>query len=110
MWNLLFSSEYHRDAASPVEPIYVPGSLSWPVIRVRVFSHAAPISWRVAGELVQIFDPMGGLDIEGASVVLPLNAYKLIHFPEFDSEEFYSLKFYPKRWIENYGIQIEQYI
>ncbi|MFB8793158.1 MAG: hypothetical protein U7126_02740 [Microcoleus sp.] len=109
MWTAIFSSQFHRKASDPVEPVYIPGSLTWPVARVRISSPDAPTPWRVAGELVQIFDPVAGFDVEGASVILPLNACKLIRFTEFEGEEYYSLKFYPKRWIELYEIQIENY-
>ncbi|MEG4516505.1 MULTISPECIES: hypothetical protein [unclassified Microcoleus] len=109
MWNSIFTGQFQRAVDWQVEPVYLPVNLTWPAVRVRVSSTTAPISWRVAGELVQIFDPFGGLDVEGGSVTLPLNACKIIRFPEIESEEYYSLKFYPKRWIESYEIQIDHF-
>lgn len=110
MWSLTFSGEFLRDVNEPVSPAYIPGNLTEILIRVRIFSPYAPTSWRLAGELVQIFEPVSGFDVEGASVILPLNSCKLVQFPLIESEDYYWLKFYPKKWIDNYEIQIEQFV
>lgn len=110
MWNTVFLNQFHRESNWQVEPVYIPGDLAWPALRVRVSSADARSSWRVAGELVQIFGQVAGFDVEGGSSILPLNAFKLIRFPEFESEEYYSLKFYPKPWIKSFEIQIDMFV
>ncbi|MEG4070926.1 hypothetical protein QUA42_26975 [Microcoleus sp. Pol11C2] len=103
-----FSGQFYRDVNWEVEPIRFPIDLYLPLVLVLVSSATAKKSWRVAGELVQTFGTLGELDIEGRSTILPLNAWKLIDFPEVEGQEYYSLKFYPKPWIESFEVQVRQ--
>ncbi|MEG4863649.1 MULTISPECIES: hypothetical protein [unclassified Microcoleus] len=103
-----YSGQFYRDVSWEVEPIRFPIDLYLPIALVLVTSPTAKASWRVAGELVQTFGTLWEVDIEGASTVLPLNAWKLISFPGVEGQEYYSLKFYPKPWIESFEVQIKQ--
>lgn len=109
MWTTVFSEQFRREPGWIVDPVYLSGSFSLPMLRVRVTSATAKNSWRVAGEFVQVFERIAGFDFEGESNLAPLNAVKLISFST-DFENPYTLKFYPKRWIEEYEIQVEQFI
>jgi hypothetical protein len=61
----------------------------------------------VAGELVQLVgDSHRAADIEGETLTLPLNAIRLISFSSVTTE--YSLKFYPKPWIDSFEIQVDK--
>jgi hypothetical protein len=103
-----FSDRFHRNVNWEVEPIYFAIDIYLPVVLILVYSPTAKKTWRVAGELVQIFGTLGEVDIEGGSIILPLNAWKLINFPEIEGQEYYSLKFYPKPWIESFNIEVRQ--
>ena len=103
-----FSGQFYREVSWEVEPIRFPIDLYLPVVLVLISSPTAKASWRVAGELVQTFGLLGELDIEGGSIILPLNAWKLINFPEVEGQEYYSLKFYPKPWVGFIDVQIKQ--
>lgn len=103
-----FSGQYYRDASWEVEALRFPIDLYLPLVLVLVSSATAKPTWRVAGDLVQVFGTLQELDIEGGSIVLPLNAWKLISFPEVEGQEYYSLKFYPKPWIESFEVQVRQ--
>lgn len=103
-----FSGQFYRDVNWEVEPIHFPIDLYLPVVLVLISSVTAKKTWRVAGELVQVFGTLGEVDIEGASITAPLNAWKLINFPVVEGQEYYSLKFYPKPWIESFGVDITQ--
>ncbi|MEG4302191.1 hypothetical protein [Microcoleus sp. D3_18a_C4] len=103
-----FSGQFFRDTNWEVEPIYFPVDLYLPIVLVLISSPTAKKTWRVAGELVQVFGTLGELDIEGGSTTLPLNAWKLINFSEIEGQEYYSLKFYPKPWIKSFEVQIKQ--
>jgi len=103
-----FSGQFYRDVSWEVEPVRLPIDLYLPLVLVLVSSATAKQTWRVAGELVQVFGTLQELDIEGGATVLPLNAWKLINFPEVEGQEYYSLKFYPKPWIESFEVQIKQ--
>lgn len=109
MWASVFSGRFRRESGWAVEPVYLPGAFDSPVLRVRVTSAAARDSWRVAGEFVQVFEQVAGFDFEGESNLAPLNALKLLRFSA-DFESPYALKFYPKRWVEEYEIEIEKFI
>ncbi|MEG4271054.1 MULTISPECIES: hypothetical protein [unclassified Microcoleus] len=103
-----FSGQFYRDVSWEVEPIRFPIDLYLPVVLVLIASPTAKASWRVAGELVQVFGLLGELDIEGGATTMPLNNWKLINFPGVEEQEYYSLKFYPKPWIDFIEVQIKQ--
>lgn len=103
-----FSGQFFRDVNWEVEPIYFPIDLYLPPVLILISSATAKKTWRVAGELVQNFETLGGFDIEGGSTILPLNAWKLINFPVVEGRDYYSLKFYPKPWIKSFEVQIRQ--
>ena len=103
-----FSGQFYREVNWEVEPMRFPIDLYLPVVLILISSATAKKTWRVAGELVQTFGLLEGLDIEGGSTVLPLNVWKLINFPVVEGQEYYSLKFYPKPWIESFEVQIKQ--
>jgi hypothetical protein len=106
-WELIYVQTFYRESVGyPVEPIYIPGIFSNP-IRVHISSATARKSWRVAGELVQLVgDSHRAADIEGETLTLPLNAIRLISFSSVTTE--YSLKFYPKPWIDSFEIQVDK--
>jgi len=105
-WRLDFLQTFHRDSVGwPVEPIYIPTTFNTPIVRIYCFSATARNSWRAAGDIVQTIGDYRNPDFEGQSIAVPLNVMKLVEFSQTVSD--YSLKFFPKPWIESFELKIE---
>jgi hypothetical protein len=105
-WQLFFSQTFHREPTGwNVDPIYIPNTLETPIIRIYCSSETARSSWRAAGELIQTIGNSRNPDFEGQSVAVPLNVIKLIEFGPTVTD--YSLKFFPKPWIDSFKLEIE---
>jgi hypothetical protein len=105
-WQLVFQQTFYRDSIGwPVEPIYIFNTLDTPIVRIYCFSQTARDSWRVAGELIQTIGDSRNPDFEGQSVSVPLNVMKLVEFSPTVTH--YSLKFFPKPWIDSFELKIE---
>src|SRR6476620_385422 len=98
-WQLNYVQTFYRDSVGwPVEPIYVPTTFQSPIVRISCFSATARSSWRAAGEIIQTIGDYRNPDFEGQSIAIPLNVMKLVEFSPTVSD--YSLKFFPKPWID----------
>jgi|GEM_PF-1177583 hypothetical protein len=105
-WELKFLQIFSRDSVGlPVEPIYIPSTFNAPIVRIYCFSATARNSWRAAGQLVQIIGDHRNPDFEGQAIDVPLNVMKLVEFSPTVAD--YSLKFFPKPWIESFELKIE---
>jgi hypothetical protein len=104
-WELHYQETFNRGSGWPVDPIYIPALLSSQIVRVSCLSKTARSSWRAAGELIQIVGDYRNPDFEGESTSIPLNVMKLVEFT--GTVESYSLKFYPKAWIDSFELKIE---
>jgi hypothetical protein len=101
-WQLDYLQTFDRDSVGwPVEPIYIPAKFNAPILRVYCFSATARNSCRAAGELVQIIGDYSNSDVEGQAIAVPLNVMKLVEFSPTVAD--YSLKFFPKPWIQHFG-------
>ena len=105
-WSLDYVQTFYRDSVGwPVEPIYVPATFQSPIVRVSCFSATARNSWRAAGDIVQIIGDYRSPDFEGQLIPVPLNVMKLVEFSA--TVESYSLKFFPKPWIDSFELKVE---
>jgi hypothetical protein len=105
-WQLDYLETFYRDSLGwPVEPIYIPTEFNGPIVRVSCFSGTARSSWRAAGEIVQTIGNYRSPDFEGQAIAIPLNVMKLVEFNQTVTN--YSLKYFPKPWIESFELKIE---
>lgn len=107
-WELAYLQTFYREPAGfAVEPIFIPAVFTTPYLRIHIASATALPTWRIAGEIVQLIPGSHAADFEAQSIVVPMNAIKLLLFPEIISE--YSLKFYPKYWIDSFELQVDAF-
>lgn len=105
-WELQYLETFCRESVGwPVDAIYIPTTFNSPIVRVTCSSKTARSSWRAAGELIQTIGDYRNPDFEGESIGIPLNVMKLVEFSE--TVESYSLKFYPKPWIDSFELKVE---
>jgi len=105
-WQLVFSEPFYGNSGGwSVDSIYIPNTFDTRIVRIYCSSQTARKSWRVAGELIQTIGDSRNPDFEGQSVSVPLNVMKLVEFSPTVTD--YSLKFFPKPWIDLFELKIE---